>query len=56
MTKYFADISAYQRDDLAFFQGLVGAGVPSILIKSTEGSVKGTNYVNPKLLNQTEML
>jgi len=53
MSKYFADVSAYQRDDLAFFQGLVNAGVPSILIKSTEGSVKGTNYVNPKLLNQT---
>lgn len=53
MAKYFADVSAYQRDDLAFFQGLVNAGVPSTLIKATEGSVKGTNYVNPKLLNQT---
>jgi len=53
MTKYFADISSFQRDDLAFFQGLVNAGVEGIMIKTTQGSQDGDNYTNPKALLQT---
>ncbi|CAJ1189410.1 hypothetical protein CPEBRM1_ABPJDJAI_01143 [Companilactobacillus paralimentarius] len=48
MTKYFADVSSFQRDDLGFFQGLVNAGVSGILIKTTQGSHDGDNYLNPK--------
>jgi hypothetical protein len=48
MTKYFADVSSFQRDDLGFFQGLVKAGVSGILIKTTQGSHDGDNYINPK--------
>lgn len=53
MTKYFADVSNYQRDDLAFFQEFMNADVQSVLIKATEGSASGSAFVNPKLLNQT---
>lgn len=53
MTKYFADISSFQRDDLAFFQNFVNAGVQSVLIKTTQGSANGSNYLNPKALTQT---
>jgi len=52
MTKYFADVSSFQRDDLGFFQGLVNAGVSGILIKTTQGSPDGDNYINPKSTNQ----
>ena len=53
MTKYFADISSYQRDDLAFFQNFVNSGVQSVLIKTTQGSANGSNYLSPKALSQT---
>lgn len=53
MTKYFADISSYQRDDLAFFQNFVNSGVQSVLIKTTQGSANGSNYLSPKALTQT---
>lgn len=53
MTKYFADISSYQRDDLAFFQNFLNSGVQSVLIKTTQGSANGSNYLNPKALTQT---
>ncbi|PMD71520.1 GH25 family lysozyme [Companilactobacillus nuruki] len=54
MTKYFADVSSFQRDDLGFFQGLVNAGVASVLIKTTQGSPDGDNYLNPKSINQAK--
>lgn len=54
MTKYFADVSSFQRDDLGFFQELVNAGVSGIMIKTTQGSPDGDNYLNPKSLNQTK--
>jgi len=54
MTKYFADVSSFQRDDLGFFQGLVSAGVSGILIKTTQGSSDGDNYINPKSTAQTK--
>lgn len=53
MADYFADVSNFQRDDLAFFQGFVNSGVKSTLILATEGSESGTAFTNPKLLNQT---
>ncbi|GEO48358.1 GH25 family lysozyme [Companilactobacillus kimchii] len=52
MTKYFADVSSFQPDNLGFFQGLVNAGVSGILIKTTQGSHDGDNYINPKSTNQ----
>lgn len=54
MTKYFADVSSFQPDNLGFFQGLVNAGVSGIMIKTTQGSPDGDNYINPKSLNQTK--
>lgn len=54
MTKYFADVSSFQRDDLAFFQGLVNAGVSGVLIKTTQGSPDGDNYINPKSTAQAK--
>jgi len=54
MAKYFADVSSFQRDDLGFFQGLVSAGVSGILIKTTQGSSDGDNYINPKSTAQTK--
>jgi len=53
MPKYFADVSSFQPDNLAFFQGLVSAGVSSVFVKTTQGSPDGDNYLNPKSLNQT---
>lgn len=53
MTKYFADVSSFQPDNLGFFQGLVNAGVEGIMIKTTQGSQDGDNYTNPKALLQT---
>lgn len=47
-TSLVADISAYQRDDLAFFQKLKEQGVKAVIIKLTEG----TGYVNAKAANQ----
>lgn len=52
MAKYFADVSSFQRDDLGFFQELVNAGVSGILIKTTQGSPDGDNYINPKSASQ----
>lgn len=52
MAKYFADVSNYQRDDLAFFQSFVNAGVNNTLILLTEGSADGMAFVNPKVVNQ----
>lgn len=53
MAKYFADVSNYQPDNLAFFQSFVNAGVNNTLILLTEGSADGMAFVNPKILNQT---
>lgn len=52
MAKYFADVSNYQRDDLAFFQSFVNAGVNNTLILLTEGSADGMAFVNPKVVTQ----
>lgn len=53
MTKYFADISSFQSSDLSLFQGFINAGVSGVMIKTTQGSAAGTNYLNPKALAQT---
>ncbi|GAQ01454.1 hypothetical protein NBRC111452_1262 [Companilactobacillus farciminis] len=53
MTKYFADISSFQTSDISLFQGFVKAGVSGVMIKTTQGSASGSNYLNPKALAQT---
>lgn len=53
MTKYFADISSFQSSDLSLFKGFVNSGVSGVMIKTTQGSADGTNYLNPKALTQT---
>lgn len=53
MTKYFADISSFQTSDTSLFQGFIKAGVSGVMIKTTQGSASGSNYLNPKALAQT---
>lgn len=53
MTKYFADISSFQTSDISLFQNFVKAGVSGVMIKTTQGSASGSNYLNPKALYQT---
>jgi len=53
MTKYFADVSSWNRDDPAYFKMMYDAGVAGIMIKATEGSADGTAYVNTKIHSQT---
>mgnify|MGYP001251155499 CR=1 FL=1 len=54
MVKYnlVADVSSYQPDTLVFFKALKNAGVKAVIIKLTEGSRDGSNYINPKAKQQ----
>ena len=47
-----ADVSSHQPDDLAFFKALKDKGVIAVIIKLTEGSRDGSNYINPKAQKQ----
>lgn len=47
-----ADVSSHQPSDLGFFQALKNAGVKAVIIKLTEGSRDGSNYINPKAAEQ----
>ncbi|MQB56497.1 LysM peptidoglycan-binding domain-containing protein [Limosilactobacillus reuteri] len=42
----FADVSDYQRSDIAFMQFLKNLGFKGIVIKVTEGSADGSNWVS----------
>lgn len=44
----FADVASYQPSDQTWFQNLKNQGVLATVVKVTEGSADGTNYVNPK--------
>ncbi|MBB1086357.1 LysM peptidoglycan-binding domain-containing protein [Limosilactobacillus fastidiosus] len=46
MRNLFVDLSDYQRSDLAFMQGLKAKGVMGVVIKVTEGSADGSNWVS----------
>ncbi|MHA8109960.1 GH25 family lysozyme [Lactobacillaceae bacterium Melli_B4] len=47
-----ADISVYQDDSIAYFQKLKAMGVKAVIIKVTQGSKYGDNYLNPKANRQ----
>lgn len=46
------DLSSHNPSDLGFFQAAKAAGVKAVIIKLTEGSRDGSNYVNPKAAEQ----
>ena len=54
MVKYnlVADVSSHQPNTLAFFKELKAKGVKAVIIKLTEGSRDGSNYINPKAKKQ----
>lgn len=52
MANKFIDVASYQPDTLAYFQAAKKLGVKGVVVKITEGSAQGTNYVNPKASRQ----
>lgn len=52
MTNLFTDVSSWNDDSAIFFQQLAHQDVKAAVVKVTEGSTDGTNYVNPKAANQ----
>ncbi|MCH4171257.1 MAG: hypothetical protein LKF36_08530 [Lactobacillus sp.] len=44
----FADVSSYQSSDEYFFQNLTTGNVAGVVVKLTQGSTDGDNYINPK--------
>ncbi|WEV56549.1 GH25 family lysozyme [Ligilactobacillus acidipiscis] len=52
MTAKFIDVASYQPDSLAYFQAARTLGVKGVVVKITEGSAAGSNYVNPKAAQQ----
>lgn len=52
MTAKFIDVASYQPDSLAYFQAAQALGVKGVVVKITEGSAAGSNYVNPKAAQQ----
>lgn len=52
MTNLFTDVSAWNEDSALFFKQLATQNVKAAVVKITEGSADGTNYVNPKAASQ----
>ncbi|MDB8867886.1 GH25 family lysozyme [Pediococcus acidilactici] len=52
MANLFTDVSSWNDDSQSFFNNLANQGVKATVVKITEGSEDGTNYVNPKAANQ----
>ena len=48
MTKYFIDTSSYQPFSLAYFQSMKAHGARGAVIKTSQGGIGGTPYVNPR--------
>lgn len=48
----FADVASYQPDDVVFFKSLATDQVAGVVVKLTQGSSDGDNYINPKAANQ----
>lgn len=46
------DVSSFQPDNLGFFQALKRTGGRAVIVKLTQGSRAGDNYINPKAANQ----
>lgn len=49
MTNLFADVSSYQPTDLTYIKNL---GAKGVVVKLTQGSQDGDNYVNPRAAGQ----
>lgn len=52
MSNKFIDVASYQPDTLVYFKAAKKLGVKGVVVKITEGSATGTDYVNPKAANQ----
>lgn len=52
MRKKFIDVSNYQEDTKEFFQAAKNQGAEGVVVKLTEGSEDGSNYINPKAAAQ----
>lgn len=52
MTAKFIDVASYQPDSLTYFQAARALGIKGVVVKITEGSAAGSNYVNPKAVQQ----
>lgn len=48
----FIDVSSYQPDTKEFFQAAKNQGAEGVVVKLTEGSEDGSNYVNPRAAAQ----
>ena len=48
----FIDVSSYQEDTQAFFQTAKNQGARGVVVKLTEGSEDGSNYINPRAAAQ----
>ncbi|UVF14258.1 LysM peptidoglycan-binding domain-containing protein [Limosilactobacillus fermentum] len=48
----FIDVSSYQPDTVAFFQTAKNQGAQGVVVKLTEGSEDGSNYINPRAAAQ----
>lgn len=48
----FIDVSSYQPDTAAFFQTAKNQGAQGVVVKLTEGSEDGSNYINPRAAAQ----
>ncbi|GBG94555.1 lysin [Ligilactobacillus salitolerans] len=54
MSAKFIDVASYQPETLAYFQAAKALGITGVVVKITEGSAQGTNYVNPKAKKQVQ--
>lgn len=52
MAEKFCDVASYQPSSREFFQAMVNNGVKAIVVKLTEGSRDGDNYINPRARDQ----
>lgn len=50
----FIDVSGYQTDSIAFFQGAKNQGAQGVVVKLTEGSRDGSAYINPRAKAQIQ--
>lgn len=51
----FIDVSSYQPDTVAFFQTAKNQGAQGVVVKLTEGSEDGSNYINPRATAQIKV-
>ena len=54
MVNKFIDVASYQPASLGYFRVVKKLGIKGVVVKLTEGSTQGTNYVNPRASLQIE--